>query len=90
MLVVIFAYFGICWRRGRTLGMQAWRLEIVAGNGERRPRWSEISARFAGALLSLMLGGAGYFAALFDAQHRTCHDRWSQTRLVLRVTGRGD
>ena len=90
MLVVIFAYFGICWRRGRTLGMQAWRLEIVAGNGERRPRWSEISARFAGALLSLLLCGAGYFAALIDAQHRTWHDRWSQTWLVLRVTGRGD
>ena len=87
MLAVIFAYFGICWRRGRTLGMQAWGLEIVAGNGERRPHWSEIGVRFAGAMVSLC--GVGYLAALFDAQNRAWHDRWSHTRLVLRVTGRG-
>ena len=90
VLVVVFAYFGICWRRGRTLGMQAWRLEIVAGDGERRPQWREICVRFAGAMLSQVLCGAGYLAALFDAENRTWHDRWSHTRLVLRVTERGD
>lgn len=90
VLAVMFAYFASCWRRGRTLGMQAWRLEIVAENGERRPYWGEIAARFAGAMVSQLLCGAGYLAALFDAQNRTWHDRWSRTRLVMRVTARGD
>ncbi len=90
MLAVIYVYFGVCWRRGRTLGMQAWRLAIVAGDGERRPDWREISVRFVGAMVSQALCGAGYLAALFDAENRTWHDRWSRTRLVLRVTVRDD
>ena len=76
----------ICWTRGRTLGMQAWKLVILAGEGERRPSVREGSVRFVGAALSLALGGAGYLAALFDDQHRAWHDRWSHTWLRLRVT----
>ena len=90
MLAVIYGYFGVCWRRGRTLGMQAWHLVIVAADGERRPDWREVSVRFVGAMVSQALCGAGYLAALFDAENRTWHDRWSRTRLVLRVTVRDD
>ena len=90
ILAVIYAYFGVCWTRGRTLGMQAWRLVILARDGERRPDWREVSVRFVGATLSLALCGAGYLAALFDAENCTWHDRWSRTRLVCRVTERDD
>lgn len=89
VVVVIYGYFALCWTRGRTLGMQAWKLVILAENGERRPTLGEATLRFFGALVSFALGGAGYVAALFDRDQRSWHDRWSHTRLVLRVTARG-
>ena len=88
MMAVIYGYFAICWTRGRTLGMQAWKLEILAGAGERRPDLREATLRFLGAAFSLALGGVGYLAALLDKEHRTWHDRWSRTWLVLRTTAR--
>ena len=52
-LMVMFGYFGRCWTRRSTLGMQAWKLDIVAGDGMRAPTWREAAVRFAcaGALL---------------------------------------
>jgi uncharacterized RDD family membrane protein YckC len=88
VMAVIYGYFALCWTRGRTLGMQAWKLVILAGEGDRRPNLREATLRFLGAVLSFALGGAGYLAALFDKEHRAWHDRWSHTRLVLRVTAR--
>jgi uncharacterized RDD family membrane protein YckC len=89
VVVVIYGYFALCWTRGRTLGMQAWKLVILAENGARRPTLREATLRFLGALVSFALGGAGYAAALFDRDKRCWHDRWSHTRLVLRLTARG-
>ena len=60
VLIVMFGYFGLCWTHGRSLGMQAWKLRIVAGGGERYPNWREASLRFVGAGLSLGLGLAAY------------------------------
>lgn len=88
VMAVIYGYFVICWTRGRTLGMQAWKLVILAEEGGRRPNLREASVRFGGAALSLGLAGAGYVAALVDKQNRAWHDRWSHTHLVLRVTAR--
>ena len=90
MLAVIYGYFALCWTRGRTLGMQAWKLVIVAGEGTRRPQLGEATLRFLGAAVSIAVGGAGYVAALFDREHRAWHDRWSHTRLVLRLTVHDD
>lgn len=90
MLAVIYGYFALCWTRGRSLGMQAWKLVIVAGEGGRRPTLSEATLRFLAAAVSIAAGGAGYLAALFDREHRAWHDRWSHTRLVLRLTVRDD
>ena len=81
VLLVVVAYFGVCWRRGRTLGMQAWKLEIVDLAG-RRPGWGAILRRLLAAVVSLGLGGCGYWLAWLDAERRTWPDRWSGTRLV--------
>lgn len=88
-MAVIYGYFALCWTRGRTLGMQAWKLVILADDGARRPNLREATLRFAGAAASFALLGAGYLAALLDRDRRTWHDRWSHTHLVLRITARG-
>ncbi len=82
LLAVVFCYFGACWTRGRTLGMQAWKLEIVADSEARSPNWRESVLRFASALVSFLCFGLGYLAALWDPQGRTWHDRWSRTLIV--------
>lgn len=83
LLMVIFAYFAISWRRGRTLGMQAWKLEIVDLQGS-RPNGRAVALRFFSAGIALALGGLGYLVALLDRERRTWPDRWSGTRLVPR------
>jgi uncharacterized RDD family membrane protein YckC len=88
LLAVIFLYFGLSWTRGRTLGMQAWKIEIVDAAGA-RPGWRAVCVRFLAAAVSLAAGGLGYLVALTDRERRTWPDRWSGTRLVRRtVTGR--
>ncbi|MEX2480349.1 MAG: RDD family protein [Gammaproteobacteria bacterium] len=81
LLAVIFAYFAISWRRGRTLGMQAWKIVIVDSAGH-HPGWHAVILRFFAAALVISLGGLGYLASLFDSERRAWHDRWSGTRLV--------
>lgn len=62
LALIMFGYFGLCWTRGRTLGMQVWKLVMVAGAGDRRPTWREAVLRFIGAGLSFLLGLAAYQA----------------------------
>lgn len=86
LLLVIFSYFGACWTRGRTLGMQAWKLEIVSTRAARPPGWGESLLRFVGALISFLCLGLGYLSALIDPLGRTWHDRWSHSRIVRQQT----
>ena len=88
VVAVIYGYFVLCWTRGRTLGMQAWKLVILAEGAARRPTAAEATLRFVAATVSFAVLGLGYLAALVDSDRRTWHDRWSHTRLVLRVTAR--
>jgi uncharacterized RDD family membrane protein YckC len=90
VMAVVYGYFAVCWTRGRTLGMQAWKLVILADEGGHRPNLRQATLRFLGAALSVGLAGAGYVAALLDKEHRSWHDRWSHTHLVLRVTAPDD
>lgn len=89
IIVVDFLYFGICWTRGRTLGMQAWKLEIERVDGA-RPGWGEASRRFLFAAAALACGGLGYLLALRDPERRAWPDRYSGTRLIyVRTNERG-
>ena len=81
LLAVIYAYFAVCWSRGRTLGMQAWKIRIVDEHGT-FPALNSILRRFCMAFLSLGCAGLGYWLSLVDRERRTWHDRFSGTRLI--------
>lgn len=81
LLIVLFGYFWLGWRRGRTLGMQAWKIAIVNNRGT-APDLRAALIRFVVALPALLLLGFGYWVALFDRTRRTWPDRASGTRLV--------
>lgn len=84
LVSVCFAYFHICWSRGRTLGMQAWKIEIRRADGLPVDFRSSLT-RFAGAWVSFVALGAGYWAALFNPARHCWHDRWSATELRERA-----
>lgn len=83
LLGVAFAYFWLSWRRGATLGMQAWKLSITDAAGN-HPGAATCARRFAAAGLSLAPAGLGYLTALARADRRTWHDRLSATWLWYR------
>ena len=81
--IVTFFYFTLCWTTsGQTLGMRAWRIELLNDGDRRRISWRTAVARFLFAIASLVTFGIGYFAALLDSQRRTWHDRASHSHLV--------
>ena len=81
-LALSAAYFVVSWSRGgQTIGMRAWRLRVVAADGN-RVSWSRAILRFFIALVSLAALGAGFWWALVDAQRRTWHDMAACTHMV--------
>ena len=80
LLVIAFGYFGLSWTRGRTLGMQAWRIQVKAMSGD-SPSITALNVRFFTAIVSLLVFGMGFWWQLFDREGLTWHDRLSRTRL---------
>ncbi len=79
--VVSLCFFLGFWKYGgQTLGMRAWRFEVVRDDGNRL-EWTDCFKRLIFALISLLPAGLGFWWALVDRQQLAWHDRWSRTRL---------
>lgn len=82
LMSVWVLYLAWCWRHGgMTLGMRAWEVVLVTDDG-RPASWKTCFIRFAGALLSALPLGAGFFWSVFDPRKRAWHDRFSHSSLV--------
>lgn len=82
-LLTVIGFFSAFWlKSGQTLGMQAWRIKLVASDGG-SPGWSQSLRRSLGALLSAACLGIGYWWCLFDRRGRYWHDYLSGTELLL-------
>jgi uncharacterized RDD family membrane protein YckC len=82
LLGVAYGFFVGFWcHRGRTLGMQSWGLQLQTVDGK-LPSVGAATIRFFAAILSWLPLGLGFLWQLWDAEHRTWHDRLSGTRLV--------
>ena len=83
LVLVCFLYFGWFWTHGgQTLGMRAWRLQLRRIDGQNLA-WSTAFVRFAGALLSWLALGLGFFWVALDPQNRAWHDRLSKSIVVV-------
>jgi uncharacterized RDD family membrane protein YckC len=83
LLIVIVIFFGSFWtRRGQTLGMAAWRLKLLRIDGS-LPGWGDTLRRLAGACVSWLALGLGYWWIWIDRDRLAWHDRWSGTRVVV-------
>jgi len=81
LLLVAYVFFVGFWTKsGRTLGMQAWRVQVESADGS-SPDIARASLRFFAAILSLLPFGLGFWWQLFDKDGLTWHDRLSGTRI---------
>jgi uncharacterized RDD family membrane protein YckC len=82
LLLVCFAYFGICWHYGgMTVGMRAWKIRLISSKTQ-TISWPSCLLRFLVALLSLSVLGLGILWALVDPKNRTWHDLAAKTLLI--------
>ena len=82
LLSVTYSFFVGFWaRKGRTLGMQSWGLQLQDAAGK-NPTFVASSIRFAVAIISWAVFGLGFLWQLVDKENLTWHDRASGTRLV--------
>jgi len=82
LALVIYTFFVGFWTRsGRTLGMQSWRLQLLAADGN-PPTIAVASVRFFAAILSWLPCGLGFLWQVWDKDGLTWHDRISKTRIV--------
>ena len=82
LLGVLFGYFSAFWMRsGQTLAMKTWRIRLVNQDGSLLTL-KQAALRFLLALLGLLLGGAGFWWALFDRDRQFLHDRIVGSRLI--------
>jgi uncharacterized RDD family membrane protein YckC len=83
LVLLVVGFYGLFWtRRGQTLGMASWRLQLEREDGGRLT-WGDALRRLAWGLVALLPLGLGYAWMLFDPQRRTWHDRLSRTRVVV-------
>lgn len=82
MVMATYVFFVGFWvRKGRTLGMQSWGLQLQDAN-DAIPSLALCSIRFVAAIVSLGVLGLGFLWQLIDKDKLTWHDRISGTRLV--------
>ena len=82
-LVIMVAFYSFFWHRGgQTLGMRAWRLQLVTDD-YRYPSWAACIVRAAVASVSFFALGAGYWWQWQDREQKTWHDRASGTQVLL-------
>jgi len=89
LLLIAYFFFTTYWSvYGRTLGMQAWRLQLETLNGN-KPGFGAASIRFFAATISWLPAGLGFWWQLWDKDGLAWHDRLSGTRLRHYPKNRG-
>ena len=79
-VIVIFVFYGWFWNKsGQTLGMRAWKIQIVSEIGG-YPSWPVTFLRLVFAMFSIVCLGMGYWWRIFEPY--TWHDRLSQTKVI--------
>lgn len=82
LIIVCFAYLGGCWHHGgMTVGMRAWRVNLISSDGG-SISWPRCLLRFLLGSFSLAAFGLGFVWALFDLQKRGWHDIAAHTVMI--------
>lgn len=85
LLLGTFVFYSWFWMHGgQTLGMRAWRLQVVDAHLDGRPvNLVQCLSRFLIALISLSAFGLGYLWVLISPSGDSWHDSFSGTRTLV-------
>ncbi len=85
LLGATFLFYYWFWSHGgQTLGMRAWRLQVVDARLQGHPvNLAQCLSRFLIAILSIGCFGLGYFWVFISASGDTWHDGLSNTRTLV-------
>ncbi len=82
VLPVSYLYFALSWVKGRqTLGMKAWKFQVVQHTGESITH-KQAFIRFVTGVLSFAFFGLGFAYQLFNKDKLSWHDKISKTLLI--------
>ena len=79
---VIFFYTWFWTHGGQTLGMQAWRIQVVNQKTLTPLTWPIAITRFIFAFLNISFFGLGYLCSFFNPHKLSAHDFISKTRVI--------
>jgi len=80
--LVGFVYFSWFWRRdGRTLGLQAWKLQLLSDDASKLTLAQCFSRYLAGTLLFAVT----YVAIPFNKDRKALHDTLSRSKIVFKI-----
>lgn len=83
LVLIATGFFTGFWSYGgQTLGMKAWRLQIVSLDGSRVAPAMALQ-RFLYAWVAAIPAGLGFLWLLWDRDQLSWHDRWSRTTIEL-------
>ncbi len=81
IIATVYFYFSWSWVKGRqTLGMKAWKIEIIQFNGDNITH-KQAFMRFIVAIFSFTFMGLGFIYQLFNKDNLSLHDKASNTYL---------
>ncbi len=81
-LPVSYLYFALSWVKGRqTLGMKAWKFQLIQHTGENITHKQALIRFFAG-MISFATFGLGFVYQLFNKDRLSWHDKISKTLLI--------
>lgn len=84
LLLISMLFFVWFWTHGgQTLGMRAWKIELVTTTGG-TVDWRCASMRFLAALLSWACFGLGFVWSVFDREGLSWHDKLSASHLRIK------
>ncbi len=84
LILSLSLYYGWFWRRsGQTIGMRAWRIQVVdESNQQLPPNWYQCIVRCAAGIPAFWLFGLGYWYKFMNPERACLHDKLSHTRVI--------
>ncbi|MGB4499283.1 MAG: RDD family protein [Methylococcaceae bacterium] len=84
LLIVSFIFYGWFWTHGgQTLGLRAWKLQILTTN-QKPLTWRHALLRFVSAIISWCALGSGFWWSLISKNKRCWHDIFSKTDIFYK------
>jgi uncharacterized RDD family membrane protein YckC len=84
LLSVSFIFYGWFWTHGgQTLGLKAWKLQVLTTN-KQAITWWQAFLRFSSAIISWSIFGIGFAVALINKDKRCLHDVFSKTDIFYK------